>query len=144
MRLFNYLELAFLLVAAIGIVVFTGCGTGIKTHPVAGKIEISSGDIKPLAGHTIEVALDSDPKVRAAGQIQADGTFELETLQGGTVLKGALPGSYKARLVLADDDLKERILAAKAIPPRYLQFEKSGLSLQVPAPDAVSLKILRR
>ena len=43
MRLFNFLELAFLLVAAIGVVVFTGCGTGLKTHPVAGKIEIPSG-----------------------------------------------------------------------------------------------------
>jgi hypothetical protein len=82
--------------------------------------------------------------VRAAGQIQEDGSFELETLQGGAVLKGAVEGTYKARIVLADDDIGQRNLAAKAIPPRYLQFEKSGLSLQVPATENVSLKILRR
>jgi len=132
------------LVAAFTLSLLVGCGSGVKTHPVAGKIEIPSGEIQPLAGHTIELALDSDPNIRAAGQIQPDGTFELETLHGGTVLKGALPGTYKARLVLADDDIKQKALATKAIPQRYLQFEKSGLALQVPATDAVSLKILRR
>lgn len=145
MRTFNFVELAFLLVAAIGVVAFSGCGgSGVKTHPVAGKIEVPSGDIKPLAGHTVEVVLDSNPAVRAAGQIQEDGSFELETLQGGSVLKGAVEGTYKARIVLADDDFSQRVAAAKAIPPRYLQFEKSGLSLQVPAAENVSLKILRR
>lgn len=145
MRAFNFAELAFVLVAATGIVVFAGCGgSSVKTHPVAGKIEIPSGDIKPLAGHTVEVALDSNPAVRAAGQIQDDGSFQLETLQGGSILKGAVEGTYKARIVLADDDIGQRNLAAKAIPSRYLQFEKSGLSLQVPATENVSLKILRR
>ena len=145
MRTFNFVELAFLLVAAIGVVAFAGCGgSGVKTHPVAGKIEVPSGDIKPLAGHTVEVVLDSNPAVRAAGQIQEDGSFELETLQGGSVLKGAVEGTYKARIVLADDDFSQRVAAAKAIPPRYLQFEKSGLSLQVPSAANVSLRILRR
>jgi hypothetical protein len=145
MRTFNFVESAFVLIAALGIVVFTGCGgSGVKTHPVAGKIEIPSGDIKPFTGHTVEVVLDSNPAVRAAGQIQEDGTFALETLQGGSVLKGAVEGTYKARIVLADDDISQRNLAAKAIPARYLQFEKSGLSLQVPTTENVSLKILRR
>lgn len=145
MRTVSFVELAFLLAAAIVVVALPGCGgSGVKTHPVAGKIEVPSGDIKPLAGHTVEVVLDSNPAVRAAGQIQEDGSFELETLQGGSVLKGAVEGTYKARIVLADDDFGQRVAAAKAIPPRYLQFEKSGLSLQVPAAENVSLKILRR
>lgn len=145
MRTFNFAELTFVLVAAVGTAAFTGCGgTGVKTHPVAGKIEIPSGNIKPLTGHTVEVVLDSDPTARAAGQIQEDGSFELETLQRGAVLKGAVEGTYKARIVLADDDISHRNVAAKAIPPRYLQFEKSGLSLQVPTTENVSLKILRR
>ena len=35
-------------------------------------------------------------------------------------------------------------LAAKALHPRYLQFEKSGLAIQVPAAEVVSLKVTRR
>ena len=145
MRTFHFAELAVVLVAIAGVAGFSGCGSGgVKMHPVAGRIEIAQGDAKPLAGHTLEVVLDSDPAVRAAGQIQEDGSFQLETLQRGSVLKGAVEGKYKARIVLSDDDLKQRTAAAKAIPARYLQFEKSGLSLQVPAAENVALKLLRR
>ena len=125
--------------------VLAGCGgSGIKTHPVVGKIETQSGDITPLAGHTVEVALDTSPEVRASGEIRDDGSFVLETLQGGKVLRGAVPGTYKARIVLSDDDASKRMLAAKTVPPRYLQFEKSGLSVHVPAGENVTFKILRR
>ena len=125
--------------------VIAGCGaSGVKTHPVAGKIAIQGAEVKPLAGHTVEIALDTNPELRASGQIRDDGSFELETLHSGTILKGAVAGTYKARIVLSDDDAMERLLAAKSIPARYLQFEKSGLSLQVPATDGVTLNVLRR
>ena len=122
-----------------------GCGGhNVKTHPVQGRLNVKNGNIALLAGHTIEVALDADPKVRAAGVIQDDGTFELETVQGAAVLKGALPGAYKARIVLGDDDPAKRNGALKAFDPRYFNFEKSGLALAVPSPDSPSLTILRR
>jgi hypothetical protein len=117
---------------------------GAKTYPVKGQLEVTGGDLKALAGHTVEVALVSDPQVRAAGQIQDDGSFTLETLQQGAILNGAAEGTYKARIVLADDDIAARNLAAKSLHPRYLQFDKSGLSLEVPAAQVVSLKVTRR
>jgi hypothetical protein len=122
----------------------TGCTkAGPKTYAVKGQLEVTGGDLKALAGHTVEVALDSDPQVRAAGQIQDDGSFTLESLQRGTILKGAAEGTYKARIVLADDDIAARNVAAKSLHPRYLQFDKSGLSLEVPAAQVVSLKVTR-
>jgi len=122
-----------------------GCGqAGPKTHPVKGRIELAGGDFKALAGHTVELALESNPHVRAAGQIQDDGSFSLQSLHGGAILAGAAEGNYKARIVLADDDLASRNVAAKAVHPRYLQFEKSGLGVTVPAAEVVSLKVTRR
>jgi hypothetical protein len=123
----------------------TGCTkSGPKTYPVKGQLEVAGGDTKTLAGHTIEVALDSDPHVRAAGQIQDDGSFTLETFHEGAILPGATEGTYKARIILSDDDLAARNLAFKSLHPRFFQFEKSGLSFQVPAAEVVSLKVMRR
>lgn len=122
----------------------TGCGAGPKTHPVQGRLEIAGGATEVLAGHTIELALDADPQIRAAGTIQDDGTFAVETIHSGMVLQGALPGAYKARIVLGDDDPAKRKLAQKSLPARYLDFEKSGLSLAVPSADEAKFTVLRR
>lgn len=123
----------------------TGCTkSGPRTYPVKGQVEIAGGNIHPIVGHTVEVALDSDPRVRAAGQIQSDCTFVLESLRGSTVEQGAIAGTYRARIVLADDDLRSRNQAVQVIHPRFLQFEKSGLSFRVPADEIVSLKVTRR
>ena len=126
-------------------VVSAGCSkAGPKTYPLKGRIDVTAGDLQALAGHTVELALASNPEVRASGQIQDDGSFVLETLHGGQVLPGAAEGTYKARIVLADDDLAGKKLAAKSLHPRYFQFEKSGLAVQVPAAEVVSLKVTRR
>jgi len=107
-------------------------------------LELPQGDVSALAGHNIEVALESDPLVRAAGQIQENGVFTLETLAGGEIRKGAIEGNYKARLVVVDDDAESKRRALAAIDPRYLQFEVSGLSFHVPAKDVVKLQVSPR
>jgi len=131
-----------LVLVALGL---TGCGSkGPKTYAVNGKLELPQGDVSALAGHNIEVALESDPLVRAAGQIQENGVFTLETLAGGEIRKGAIEGNYKARLVVVDDDAESKRRALAAIDPRYLQFEVSGLSFHVPAKDVVKLQVSPR
>ena len=122
-----------------------GCGPGgPKTHPVSGRVTVPDGDVAALAGSTVEAALDSDPTVRAAGTIEADGSFKLETLQAGVVRKGAISGTYKVRVVLADDDPATRKKAARAVSPKALKFETSGLTLQVPPPGEVQLELAAR
>ncbi|MFO0806329.1 MAG: hypothetical protein U0791_24765 [Gemmataceae bacterium] len=121
---------------AFGLAFVLGCGdSGPKTYPVNGTITLPSGDSSPLAGHNIEASLDGEPTVRASGVIEPNGRFKLETLQNGKVVTGAREGTYKVRLVLSDDDAASRKLARKAVPPRYFQFDTSGLAFQVPSED---------
>jgi hypothetical protein len=130
------------LLATIALV---GCGpSGPRTHPVNGRVSVPNGDVAVLAGSTIEAALDSDLTVRAAGTIEPDGTFKLETLQSGAIRRGAVAGNYKVRVILADDDPAARKKAAKAVHPKALKFETSGLTLQVPTPDEVRLELTGR
>src|SRR5438034_8880223 len=55
-----------------------GCGAGgPRTYPVQGKVELAGADVKLLAGSHVEFALAADPRVRASGEIQEDGSFKL-------------------------------------------------------------------
>jgi len=128
----------FLLVLAIG-----GCGPAMPTtYPVKGRIELEKGDIADLADSTIEIAQNTDPNIRSSGSIRADGTFELETLYTGVILRGAMPGEYNARLVLSDDGDREAKKKRRAlVPPRYLSTNTSGWLMQVPAGGEVVFKV---
>jgi hypothetical protein len=124
---------------------FVGCGpSGPKTYPVTGRVDVANGDVAILAGSQIEAALTTDPTVRASGTIEPDGSFHLETLQAGVVRKGAVAGTYQVRVILTDDDSAARRRAAKAVHPKALKFETSGLSLQVPATESVRLEVAGR
>ncbi len=127
------------LLAAIGA---AGCGSGGKgTYRVQGQIQLAAGDNRLLAGHSLEAALESDPHVRTYGVIDADGHFVLESLLDGVIRQGALPGRYRARLALSDDDPELRRQALESIPKRFLQFETSGLTLEVPAAAPITLAV---
>lgn len=132
--------------ALVGLVTLVGCGgsNGPKTYAVKGKLDLAQGDIGALSGHNIEVVLENNPLVRAAGQIQDNGVFTLETLADGVIRKGALEGTYRARLVVVDDDAESKRRAIEAINPRYFQFEDSGLSFRVPAQEVVTLQVSAR
>jgi hypothetical protein len=122
-----------------------GCGSSNPlTHPVQGRVQVSGGDAALLAGHSVEVALETDPTVRAYGEIREDGSFSLESLQAGEIQAGALEGTYLARIVLSDDDPERSRRVAATIDARALDFKTSGLSIQVPAAGTVALSIVRR
>ncbi len=140
------LNILFLWLAAVpALFIALGCSRGgPKTVPVVGQIKLAGGDNGVLAGHTLEIALDSDQLVRAAGEIQSDGSFTLQAIQNGAALSGVFPGTYQARIVLGDDDTARKQLAAKTIHPRHLQFAQSGLALRIPADQPIALEIKRR
>lgn len=134
---------AALLAAAVGL--FAGCGPdGPKLHPVTIKVVVDGGNVADLAGSTIDAMVEADPTVRASGTIEADGTVVLETLHSGKIRKGAQEGTYRARIILADDDPETRRKAAKAVAPKYRDFKTSDLSFQVPPPGEVTLKVTPR
>jgi hypothetical protein len=132
-------------VAGAGLAGVLGCGSaGPRTYPVTAKAELTRGDIALLAGSHVEAALEGDPAVRAFGEIQPDGSAALETFQAGAVFKGAREGHYRVRIVLADEVGSGRRPTARALAPRFLKFETSGLPLQVPAAGDVTLKVAPR
>ena len=122
-----------------------GCGRGgPRTYPVKGVVQLTSGDVKLLAGSHVEVALIDDPTVRASGEIREDGSFKLQTRHNGDTISGVRPGTYQARIILADDDQANLRRAASALALRFRDFKTSGLSLTVPATEAIVLTISDR
>lgn len=131
-----------LLSLATLVAVTAGCGSeGPVTHQVQGTVQLATGSPAALAGSTVETVLVDQPHVRAFGTINDEGRFELETLHGGKIKAGAVAGKYNARIILADDDAEQRRLAAQAVNPRFLQFETSGLSFDVPSQGEVVLPL---
>lgn len=131
--------------AAAVLSVLVGCGNGApKMYPVSGKASLAGGDAQKLAGHHVEASLDSEPTVRASGIIGPDGTFTLETLHAGTILKGAREGTYRVRIVPADEDDNGKKLKRPPVAAKHLKFETSGLTLQVPANGDVALEFSAR
>jgi hypothetical protein len=123
-----------------------GCGgSSIKTHSVKGKVTLADGDIGKLAGGNIECQLESDFKVRPYGEILANGNFTLGMLHEGRQVSGAPEGKYLVRIVLADDTGDdEQPLKNLPIHPKFRDFKKSGLTLQVPTSGEVEIKVSRK
>lgn len=132
-------------VAPLALFALTGCGDNSpKTYPVSGKVALAGGDAQKLAGHHVEAVLDSDPAVRASGIIGPDGAFALETLHAGTILKGAREGTYRVRIVPAEEDDNGKKLKKPPVAAKHLKFETSGLSFQVPTNGDVTLEFASR
>jgi hypothetical protein len=122
-----------------------GCGRGgPATYPVEGRLEFAGADIAVLAGSYLEAARVDNPSERSSGIIESDGTFTLQTQHAESILHGATAGKYQVRILLADDDRKVRRLAQSLLPTRYLAFQTSGLTIEVPTGDGVTLRVLAR
>ena len=122
-----------------------GCGSDLpKTYPVSGRITLSGADASQLAGHHVEVVSASDPDNRASGVIAPDGAFKLETLHAGAILSGVREGTYQVRILRAEEDDDGNKLRKPPVADRYLQFQKSGLTLSVPAQTDLMLEIRAR
>ncbi|MEI6685723.1 MAG: hypothetical protein WCN64_06280 [Planctomycetota bacterium] len=130
------------LIIFVWFLLVSGCADlGPRLYPVSGKVQISGQDIGVLEGSAIEVVSEADNNIRAAGTINADGSFILETLQMGRMQKGAREGDFKARIVISDDDKAKLRLANKAVQKKYLDFESSGWKVKVPVSSDVLLNL---
>ncbi|VTS00962.1 hypothetical protein [Tuwongella immobilis] len=119
-----------------------GCGgSGPQTVPFSGKISLVGGNLEQLAGSAVEVAKVDDPAVRGFGEIQPDGQFQLASLIQGELREGVLPGQYQVRILPNSEDGESYRRSAKAVARRFLQFETSGLKVNVPDSQVVTLAI---
>ncbi len=131
-----------LLLAVLGMVVVALCGCGgVGTlYPVSGKVTV---DGKPLSDGQLTFVAEGDKgdKTTAApfGKIK-DGTYSLST-KGKP---GAPAGKYHVMVMTQYPGGPEKPVA---LPVRYSQPEKSGLSVEVvpnPAAGAYDLKLTSR
>jgi hypothetical protein len=133
-------------VVALALLGLAGCGGGgPKTYPVRGKVVLADGDVQQLAGSYVEFMLESDSTMRASGTIEPDGSFALQTLHEGKILKGAPEGTYRARIIPSEeDDGSARKRRPKPVHNRFLDFKTSGLSFKVPANGDVTVNVSQR
>lgn len=104
-----------------------------KTYPLRGKVVFKGG--APLTGGSISFeSTTGEPAWRAGGAIGPDGTFsEVSTLgPNGQELKGIVEGEHRVKV---DFGRGGEDAPKIAVPRRYLDFEKSGLIVRVPAPN---------
>lgn len=132
------------LIGVIGLtlVLIAGCfGSKLKTHPVNGKVEMTDGEVAPLAGSIIEFMQQADPLVRASGKISSDGAFKMETLHQGEIIAGVPEGVYAARIILSDEDENGNPKkGGMPIHRRFLDFNTSKWTVTVPS-ESVTLKV---
>src|SRR5262245_1235345 len=134
---------AVLAVALLGAV--AGCGpSGLKTHPLSGKVVLPNAeDQKLLEGQGIEFQSATEPDTRAFGQLKADGSFEVTTYRLRVTARGAIEGAHRARLQIQmeeDPDRPKKKRKKWPVDRKYTQFEKSGWEVTLPTTGEVVLK----
>lgn len=134
-------------------VVLIGCGSGAPAvYPVSGRIDFQKGgDLKKLAGATVEFESVADPLIRAYGEIKDDGTFVMTTQTAGVAQVGAVAGEHRIRILFeVHQDKDEEEDEGTVRPPpklpihhRFTKFENSGFKCTVPISGELVLKVSR-
>lgn len=129
----------------VGCLGLAGCGpSGPKMHPVEGRVLVSDGEVRLLAGSYVELLAEEQPEVRASGRIDEQGAFQVQMLRDGKVQPGVVEGNYRVRVILGDEG-DEGVPPRRGSPvhPRFFSFDSSGLKLTVPSED-YTLRLSRR
>lgn len=134
----NFRFVGLILVSAASLLV-TGCGPNnpFGAIPVGGKVIYNGQPLKE--GEVLYNPVDSKGR-RAKGKIQADGSFQLTTLE---LNDGAIPGEYQISILAyaphpgepsrteaaeSPDAIRDRIKRGHIIPEKYTDPETSGLT----------------
>ncbi|MEW4453003.1 hypothetical protein AB1L30_10025 [Bremerella sp. JC817] len=130
----------------LAVMLAAGCrgGDGPPTVAVRGIIVAENEDSAALAGHQIEFVSVKDSAVRAFAEIQPGGHFELSTMHEGHVWPGALPGDYRIRLVLSDDDPTARKLILQVYDRRPLDLKATPWKAAIPTRDPLLFRLDRQ
>lgn len=114
-----------LVLCALSLVV-CGCGSA-RSHPVSGTVIFE--DNKPareLAGGTVSFESVAD-KSNASGEIQADGTFRINSQAGGD---GVPAGRYRVLVMPPEPDDPDR-RPPPLLDPRYQAYDTSGIEVSI-------------
>ncbi len=132
-------QLALLCCAACSV---CGCGgppsaEGPPAEDITGQVVFTKGgNVAELYGcqGSVEFQSVERPDVHAFGEIREDGTFKLATLENGVGRAGAIEGTHRVRLNLDDS-------ATNLVAPRFLSFQRSGITVKVPSEQPIEIKV---
>ncbi|MEW4452409.1 hypothetical protein AB1L30_06955 [Bremerella sp. JC817] len=116
-----------LLLLSAGILTL-GCGSSSEIQPVTGKVLLSDGSPADTGVIKFRTVSDKGEEVKAFGQIQSDGSFQLTTFEEGD---GAILGEHEALLFLPAIGDGQRPMKTKSFPTKYRNYETSGLKFNV-------------
>lgn len=127
-----------------------GCGgkaetpkAPFDTSPVEGKVAFKGGKgrINLLERGKVWFKSNKDPTVEAVGTIDSEGAFTMSTLTSDRAWPGVPPGQYKVRLEVPLDDDREP--QTNIVQAKYLDYDKSGLTVSVPVPSDFTIIVER-
>jgi hypothetical protein len=135
--------LAFGLCVGIGVLLVSGCGSKIKTMPVAGKVLL---DGQPLTKGTVMYRANTkkDNKTQAIpqGDIDDQGNYELKT--GNS--KGAPPGHYRVSILPLGSNERPEKGKPFPTPPynkKYMRDDTTTLEVEVKEGGDYTLKLTK-
>lgn len=139
--LFRRATEVFVALALLGLAACGGSPGKIEGTAVRGKVVYKGkGNVAQLANGKIRLRADADPNLIVFGTIEEDGTFAVGASAPGKSPGGVPAGQYKARIEPPlDDEGRPR----RVIHPRYMDFDKSGLTVTVPPPGEITLVVDR-
>jgi hypothetical protein len=116
-------------VIAILSLCLAGCGGGLTTYPVKGKVVFKGG--RPVtSGGRIEFQSTSDPQVKANGWIDdTNGSFSLTTYREGKSVEGAVAGPH--RVVV---ELRSPVSVVSLPNPYTVEPRDNELTIELPKP----------
>jgi hypothetical protein len=138
---------------ALDAIMATGCGSGLKTVPVRGRIVVN-GEVLTRGDVTIVFRPDQTKRnalrLDFSGMMEPDGTY---CLYHGDGLPGAVPGWYQVAVV-ATEPAEKGSMGKKAVPGppvrkslidrKYTLASTSGITIEVvenPRPGAYDLHL---
>jgi len=108
-----------------------GCSSKEPTYSVVGKVVYKGTSQPAAAGAGILFESTKEPYARAAGKIEADGSFVLSTDRPDN---GAIQGEHRVSIVpMAQDGTASDLTAAlsRKIDPKYFELRTSGLKFTI-------------
>jgi hypothetical protein len=101
--------------------VLAGCGGGMTTHPVSGKVTMPDGSPAKMGSVVFEQTGTTKP-ISCIGPIKSDGTYKVEVDENTS---GAPPGDYKVTVLINDEAGKP------LIDPKYATPDSTPLAYTV-------------
>ncbi len=116
-----------------------GCGPREpKTYPVTGKVVfLKGGKVAQLQGWSVQFQSVAEPDMRATGDLGPDGAFKIVSIVNNRGKAGVVEGQHRICVRnLLDPN-------AKAIDPKFMNFETSGITVTVPLEKEFVIEVWR-